>query len=210
MFDEVVDHQLAVSLDSLPMQTKTIAVFAAVAVLAACSTPHRLDQRWVQGASKIDAVYDADGDAIEYEYSIRVDTVPPAVHAAMERLYPNAVITAAEHDQERSGVLWELIGQQDGRILKAMFHPDGKLSTVEIGMAPEDAPAAVAGIANTWPGARVTEVLRLLDAAQQHIGFQIKFQHADRLLKAGLDVDGRVLWAARQIPATIEVPLAIE
>ena len=184
-------------------------VFAASVLLAACQTPLMLDDARARRATKVEAQFDADGRPVEIEYHVLVEEVPQVVLDAWKRLYPQLTPTAAEFEQRADGVTWELIADENGRARNVMFRPDGSVHLIEIEIPASDAPATLAALERTWPGAKVTEVLRVRDGSSTPIGHQVEFEHEGRALKAWFDEDSRVLWAVREMPAEVEVPVDV-
>ena len=95
---------------------------------------------------------------VTYAGKHKKTALPAAVKAAIEALYPQAVIEEAKTEKECLKV-YEVELKQDGQEFEVTFAPDGTVIEVEMEVAMEDLPPAVAEtVAKAARGANVKEI----------------------------------------------------
>jgi len=179
----------------------------ALVLAAAGASPDRWRADEALAADRLELQVDEHGRAVEYEYHIAPDAVPGAVHAAMDRLHPGGVATAAEKEYHGSELYWELSKEVDGLEVEAMFLPDGTLHSEEVEVAASTVPSAVAAAVAAELDGDVTKWEEIRDADRALVEYHAKVASSGRAYKVRVSLDGRVLAVVRELVAEIEVPV---
>lgn len=185
-----------------------VCVWTSWFVVSGCASPP-FSPEDAGAAQSVEFRIDADGEVVEVEYHVSVESVPAAVRTGWRRLYPVDEPTAAEKEYSGGDTFWELAATIAGRKTEAMFWPNGELYEMEIEVAATQVPESVRqSVQTAFPNAssRAWEVIR--DGSREVLSWHAKVQIDGVKLKLNVLPDGTIDTVLREAPAEIEVPLA--
>jgi hypothetical protein len=161
-------------------------------------------------AVKLEVTVDANGARQETEYHVDPSGVPDAVKQAMDARHPGGAYIGAEKEWNGGRLYWELAREVNGFEVEAMFTPSGQLYSEEIQIPEDEVPAAVKdAIATTWPAGSVKHYEMIRDGSGTITEYHVKLDAAGQALKIVVSTGGTIKAGYREVPAEIEVPIAI-
>jgi hypothetical protein len=159
---------------------------------------------------KLETTVDAEGHALETEFHVLPGSVPEAVRKAMDAKHPGGAYIGAEKEWNHGKLYYELAREVNGFEVEAMFEPDGTPYNEEIQIPATDVPQKVQdAIAGGWPQGQVTAWEKILDGAGTLLEYHVKLQSGGKALKIVVSTGGHLLAGYREVPAEVEVPIAI-
>lgn len=192
---------------------KKYALALAPLMLVACAGPERAPSSLVElydmtahdGAMEIE--FDRDGNFLEIEADVPVETVPESLRRITRLAHPDAVVTGAEREVQGDTWTWEIKFTSGGRAMEIVLDEQGNVLETERELERDEAPSEVLEASRrAIPDSSFlsVEVIKSEDALTYHV----KRQRGGARYKIVLSANGVVLRKVRETTAEIEIPLA--
>ncbi|MEO0660519.1 MAG: PepSY-like domain-containing protein [Planctomycetota bacterium] len=206
-------------MQNLPPAPRPLPVLSAavLALAASCASapsapagraPAALVQLYDQLApdGMMEVEFDRDGNFLEMEADVPVESVPDVLIRSTRATYPDADITGAEREVQGDEWTWEIKFRSGGRSMEVVLDDAGNVLETERELTADEAPAAVISASEgAVPRSGFLSVERITGPNSEV--FHVKRQRGTARYKVVLDADGRVLRKVREAVAEIEIPV---
>lgn len=185
-----------------------------VLVVTGCAAPFSrqmmADARMLPPDGSIEMAFNNSGQVLEVEFHLSPNELPRKVLEAVEAKLPGGEIEDCEKEYEGGQLYYEVSKVIAGRETEMMVTPAGRVHLYEIAIDASEAPPAILAAADrSFPGGIRRSVEKILDRHDRLIEYHVKKTVNDTKYKIMVAPDGTVRRAFREIPAEIEVPVAI-
>jgi hypothetical protein len=168
------------------------------------------DARMLPPDGSIEMTINDDGSVTEVEFHVPPSKLPRNVLETVEAKLPGGEIEDCEKEYEGGQLYYEVSKIIAGRETEIMVTPAGRVHLYETAIDVSGAPPAILAAADrAFPGGIVGSVEKILDRHDRLIEYHVKKTINGTKYKVMVAPDGTVRRAFREIPAEIEVPVAI-